>query len=84
MTKISSCCRYSALPFPQFDMVTFRGVEIARARGASESKIVRVQCCSRMRLEEEVDDYGILMIHGADESNLRVASRLIKPTWIDR
>jgi hypothetical protein len=50
-------------------MVTFKGVEMARARGASESKIIKVQCCSRMWSEEEVDGNGVVMIHGADESN---------------
>lgn len=64
-------------------MVTFKGVEMAKARGASESKIVKVQCCSRMRLEE-ADGYNAIMIHGADESNHRVVSRLNKPTRIDR
>lgn len=33
---------FCILPFSQLDMVTFRGVEIARARGASESRINRV------------------------------------------
>jgi hypothetical protein len=84
MTKDGSCCRFRGLPFSQFDMVTFRGVEMARARGASESKIVIVQCCGRVWSEGKVDGYGEIMRHSAGESNLRVISLLNKPTRIDR
>ena len=55
---------------------------MARARGASESKIIKVQCCSRGWSEKDVEGYGVLMKHGADEINLRVVSRLNKLTQI--
>ena len=45
-------CIFFVLPFSQLDMVTFRGAEIARARGASESRIIRVDNTPHVTTEQ--------------------------------
>ena len=51
-----------AIPFSQFDMVTFRGVEMARARGASESEIGRVSECIAEGVVREAERAGIILM----------------------